>query len=64
MCQWQLFLFPQKSQGFTVKVLTEADLGRWTLYVPLGWNKEESFPVGYNKEKYLLMYWNHPQIKH
>lgn len=29
------FLFSQKSQGFIVKVITEADLGRWKLYSPL-----------------------------
>ena len=29
------FLFSQKSQGFIVKVITEADLGRWKLYNPL-----------------------------
>lgn len=29
------FLFSQKPQGFTVTEITEADLGRWELYIPL-----------------------------
>lgn len=54
------FLFSQKPLGFTVKVITETDLVRWELYIPL----VKAGPLGHNKEKYLLMYWNQSQLKH
>lgn len=49
-----------ETSGLYCKVITEANLGRWELYIPL----VKVGPLGQNKEKCQLMYWNHSQLKH